>query len=104
MTFFYEDSIYYFVEKKDFEKVYQICKFYFKNFDYTAEDIKKILESSNPEESLNSLSNYYNTNNATWMNCNECKKQKLYDSQKSTSNRFFHNFFFNLERKNFKCR
>lgn len=68
LTFFFEDSIYYFVEKKDMKRVYEICKYYFKDFKYELKDINKIL-SSNNNNSIMEKSIIKNQ-----IICNDCKK------------------------------
>ena len=49
-----------------------ISNFYFKNFEYNEESIKKIFTTNNVEESLHSHTNQ-NTSNLL---CCKCKKQK----------------------------
>ncbi len=76
--YFFEDSIYYFVEKKNFERVAIICNFYFENFQYDEKYIKTILcVSKNNEESIFShqACNDRDNNNFSSLSSNKCLKK-----------------------------
>jgi hypothetical protein len=100
LSFFYEDSIYFYAEKKDVKRVHEICKYYFKDFDYKTKKLKSILlnnENENHTDYKKLKSDDYNsldnidilTNEIICKNCKKLKKKineegKQYNNTKIT--------------------